>query len=287
MAEVTLAFMAHDVHELGCHFVARHAGLYQRHGLKPRLLDAAVMTGNLPERSFQAACGAALAAWLKGTDIKVIFAATDRPMFWLYGQQGVNDVTDLRRARIAGYPAAAPPAAFLRELLARRGLADAGTEILPARDDVARLGMLKDGSVAAALLSSAIAPDVMAGLGFTQLIFLGDELRVVTTGLAVTPGFWQREPGLSAAMCRCYADAQALIHNDPDSLSAALRAAVVPVQGLADGLAAVLRDCYTRDGRSPLENVMAGVGLMAAALGVSKIRPAGDLYDFSLLGGHS
>lgn len=148
---------------------------------------------------------------------------------------------------------------------------------------MARLGMLRDGSVAAALLSSAVPPEAMDGLGFRRLIFLGDELRVVTTGLAVTPGFCQQDPGLVSAMGLCFQEAQALIHNDSAVLSAALRAAVVPVPGPVDGLAAVLRHCYTRDGRSPAESLEAGVRLMASVLGVGDVRPTGDLYDFSRL----
>jgi hypothetical protein len=107
----------------------------------------------------------------------------------------------------------------------------------------------------------------------------------VTTGLAVTPGFCQQDPGLIAAMGRCFQEAQALIHNDSAVLSAALRASVVPVLGPVEGLAEVLRHCYTRDGRSPVESLEAGVRLMASVMGVTDVRPTGDLYDFSMLPG--
>jgi len=284
VADFHLAFKAHDVHELGCHFIARHAGLYDRHGLRPTLVDATFTPDNaLPARSFSAACGAALAAWLQGADARVVFVATDRPMFWVYGRPGVRALADLEGELIAGYPPAAPPAVFLQELWNSHGLAPAGLQVCAARDDVARVGLLRDGGVAAALVSSAVPPGVMRAFGFEPLVFVGDEIRVATTGLAASPELCEREPALVAALCACYSEALALVHGDTAVVDAALRSGVAPVGGDVASLAAVLTRCYTADGRSPAERLQQGADRMARAMGVNGARPVSGLYDFSFL----
>jgi len=273
--------MAYDVHELGCHFVARHAGLYQRHGLEPQLVDAKVAGADLPDRCFRAACAAALAGWLNGDDIRVVFVAAEKPMFWLYGTPGLQELSGLQGKTIAGYPPPAPPALFLRYLLDQEGIN--GVDFLPALDDEARLGMLADGSAAAALLSSRVAPDAADSSGLEPLLFLGDQLRIATTGLAATPAFCAEEPGLIAAMCACYAEALALIHGDPEALASALRAGIETVRGSVDALVPVLRACYTSNGRSSSEHLQAGAELVAAIMGVQVPQPVDQLYDFSFL----
>jgi hypothetical protein len=282
--EIQLAFKAFDVHELGCHFVARHAGLYARHNLAPRLLDATfVPDDELPPGSFQAACGSALAAWLGGADRRVVFIAAERPMFWLYAGPDIGSVPDLADRLIAGYPAAAPPAAFLRDVLVRRGLPAERLRVVASRDDEARVGLLRDGSAAAALVSSAVPPARMSGAGFQPLVFLGDELSVATTGLAVAPALCASDPELVAAVCACYREALALIHHDAAVLAGALAEALVAAGRDAVSLAAVLRHCYTRRGQCPMERLQGGAERLAVALGLGPARSVAGLYDFSFL----
>lgn len=279
-----LAFKAHDIHELGCHFVARHAGLYDRYKLRPTLVDSTFTPDDeLPAPSFHAACGAALAAWLQGADTRVVFVATDRPMFWLCAQPDIRSLADLADRLVAGYPPAAPPAVFLRQIWAERGLAPDALQVEAARDDNARIGLLQDGHAAAALVSSATPPSVMTALGFQPLVFLGDEIRVATTGLAVHASLCEQAPELVRAMCACYLDALRLIHGDASVVQAALRGVAAPIGGDAAELAALLKCCYTAAGRSPLEALQTGADRMAVAMGVDTARPVSGLYDFSFL----
>ena len=152
MNTVHLSFKAFDCHELLCHAVAQEAGMYAEKSLSVRLLDSTFTPDEaLPEKTFHAACGAALANFLAGKKRNVVFVACDRPMFWLYSRPGMDALADLERARVASFPDAAPPTRFLRKLLSDEGVTP---DLLPCRDDVARLGLLRSGSVDAAMLSS-------------------------------------------------------------------------------------------------------------------------------------
>ena len=105
MNDVYLAYKAYDLHELLCHAIADAAGIYARAGLSVKLLDSTFTPDDaLPENTFHAACGAALASFLAGQQRKVVFVACDRPMFWLYARAGIDSVAKLSRGRVATFP---------------------------------------------------------------------------------------------------------------------------------------------------------------------------------------
>ena len=109
----------------------------------------------------------------------------------------LHERAELGGARIASYPPATPPTVFLRALLRRRGLdPDRDVRLEPCRDDAARLGLLRAGEVAGAVLSSALPPD----LGFPRVAFFGDELHVPTTGLALREEFLAHDRDTAAAL---------------------------------------------------------------------------------------
>src|SRR5262245_4990544 len=105
MVALQLGFKAFDFHELLCHFIAMRAGLYLQHGLQVSLVDTTFIPDDkLPSDLVHAACGAALAMWLRGAPYRVVCVAIDRPMFWLYGRSEYAGIDSLRGARIAGFP---------------------------------------------------------------------------------------------------------------------------------------------------------------------------------------
>lgn len=284
MDAVTLGFRAYDVHELACHFVARKAGLYRRHGLQVRLVDTNfVSDAELPPRTFHAACGASLLSWLAGADMRVVFVAASRPMFWLYARPDMQQLADLDGKAVAGFPPPTPPALFLRLILEQESVDPDRVVIEPARDDMARLGLLCDAAVSAALVSSAIAPQRIECRGFRELSFFGDELRVPTTGLAVNAATSAAEPDLVAAMGACYAEALNLIHDEPGVLEAALADCVTAIGAEQEALAERVRRCYTRDGRVDPATLEPVIGAIAAAVGATNVGAFDSLYDFSAL----
>lgn len=279
METVTLGFKAYDIHELACHFVARQAGLYRRHGLEVRLTDTSFIPDErLPARTFSAACGAALTAWLGGADSRVVFVAAERPMFWFYGRAGVRELSALEGELVASYPPQAPPAILLRAILRRYSLGPERVGTLAVRDDVARIGLLRDGSAAGAVVSSAVAPQSLRDRGLAELLSFGNEIRLPTTGLAIDASTLAAEPDLVAAMCRCYREALALIHDEAGVLEAALADFVTVIGAEQAVMAERVRACYTREGRVDTATLDAGIELMAAELGVTERRPTESLY---------
>jgi ABC-type nitrate/sulfonate/bicarbonate transport system substrate-binding protein len=285
MTTVHLGFKAFDMHELACHFVARQAGIYSTHGLDVRLLDTTFIPDDqLPSRTFQAACGAALISWLNGARIKVLFVACDQPMFWLVGRKSTTAPEELAGLRIAGFPPGSPPAQLLRLVLRIRGIhGDEGPTVLAARDDAARLGLLTGGDVEAAVISSAIPSGQIRRRGLSVMQFFGAALRLPTTGLAVCESMFLAEPELVRAMCRSYRESLRSLRANEDLARAALAKfldfSAVEAREAVD----LLRDCYTADGRTARRIQMQAIESMQLALGNTAAAPAQGLYDFSAL----
>lgn len=280
MKSIQLGYKAFDIHELTCHFVAEQAGLYAARGIDVSLVDTRrTPDDELPDELFSVACGAALMRWLRGEAMKVVFVATDKPMFVLCVRAGIVRLDDLRGCAIASFPGAAPPAYFLRIVLEDAGF-DCGqdVQIEPMPDDAARLEKLRSGEADATVLSSAVLPVRSEEQGLTNLLCFGDRIRVPTTGLAVSLAMFKRDPQSVAAMRDAYLAAIRLVHNDSEMLRNALTSLFTDDDDL-DAAGKLVRDFYTSDGLIRFADVEPGVRRLAAAMGVSMPTESGSLYD--------
>ena len=280
MQQVYLGFKAFDLHELACHSVARYAGIYEAHDIQVGLLDTSFIPDDqLPDQTFHAACGSATCSWLAGAPMTIVFTATDKPMFWLYARPEISSFDQLAGRRVAGFPGVAPPAKFLRMIVKSVGLdPDSDLVIEAARDDTARLGLMRSGDVAAAVISAAVLPAEVRRFGFTPLAFFGDELRIPTTGLAVHRAFLDRDPKLVAAMSHCYLDSLQQIHEQTDVLHEALREAFAIPDANLEAAGNLVQSCYTKDGTTSLDAISPTLDNLQDELGLS-----GPLPELPLL----
>ncbi len=281
MKQIHLAYKAYDVHELLCHAIAESAGLYADAGVAVTLMDTTfVPDAALPDNTFHVACGAALASFLTGQQRKVVFVACDKPMFWLYGREGLDAITQLNQARVATFPDAAPPSHFLRKLLADEGIAPG---LLPCRDDTSRLALLTSSSVDGALLSSLHLPHEVEARGPVQLAFIGDVLRLPSTGLAVGNELFEKQPELVARMVTIYQQAMKYVYDDSSAVlkSVLVNAFSAPEEGLEQAIEMV-RECYNPFGYSYDSLLQTAVDGMAAGMSLAS-RASSDLYEFKFI----
>lgn len=286
MIQVECGIKAYDIHELLPHLVAKRLGYYRDEGLEVRVVDVTfVRDEDLPGESyFQVACGAAYLGRREGHPFKVVLAGTDRPMFWLHGRPGIERVEDLAGGRVATYPAVAPPHYFQRVTLQNHGLdPDADLAFRPARDDLIRLALLRDGDIDAAAISSAISPVTVQRLGLRKLAYFGDEVSFVTTGIATTEAILARQPELVSALVTVFRRALDAIHGDPDAVVPIIADVLRESEEVAAETYALVESTYTRDGRVTLEQAQANLDRVGAEVRFGSDVAAQDLYDFSLL----
>ena len=285
MKTVKCGIKAFDIHELLCHFVAQRGGFYTAAGLDVRLVDTTFTPDDrLPGADyFQVACGAA--AFSQNVSFKVYLAAVTKPMFWLYGSAGTESVEQLAGKCIATYPPLAPPYWFNRITLRNHGLdPDNDVELKPARDDAIRLGLLREGAVDAALISSAISPVTIQGQGLNVLSLVGDEIRFVTSGIATTERSAQEDPHLVEDLVSVYRTSLSVIHNSPTEIQPILADVMGITQEVAEKTYDLILPCYTPDGHIELETLQAALDTLDAERGGEATIDARELYDFRLVG---
>ena len=282
MTAITLGFKAFDAHELLCHFVAVKSGLYKKNQLQVELVDITfIAETELPGHWFQASCGAALASAVKGIPQRVVFVAADKPMFWIYASPGIKSVAELKNKRLATFPALAPPHHLANIIMSRAGL-NVLTEVSlhSARDDTARLGLLKGGYVDAAVISSAIAPAKITGLGLNQLCFFGDEIRIPTTGLGIDQAYLDKEFELTRLLVDTHKASLLLIQNDSALVGRVLQEYFDVANEHADATSVLYQSCFTKDGKTTADIAQAAINGLAKSLNISTFIPWQQIYQF-------
>ncbi len=283
-ASLTLGFRAFDIHELLLHFIARELGHYRENGLNVALKDLTFLPEETPGIDFTVACGGALMGWTKGIRRKVVFVATDYPMFWLHSAPEITAVNGLKGARIASYPAATPPEQFHRMILRKHGLdPERDVALEAARDDAARLGLLKSGDVAAAVISSAIPPPKVQSLGFETLVFFGDEIRIPTTGLAVSEEFLEKHTDVVRAMTDALYQSLVAFHRMPEQVIPVLAQFLGDTPRIAEQTYRLVSNLFTKDGRAAPHAALNAVDLVNRQITAEQKLQASDIYDYSFL----
>ncbi len=285
MNQLYLGFKAFDIHELLCHFIATEAGLYQARDIDIQLLDTTFISpSRLPENLLQVACGSALLEWMRGASLKVIFVSTDRPLFWLYGREEITTVAQLEGAGIASFPDFAPPATLLRVALSSAGVTPDRIRIEAVRDDTARLGLLRSGNVAGAVISSAMPPAALEGMGYKPLLFFGDCMRVPTTGLAASSELLESKPELMHAMTDIFLASLRLIHTDEQLLKQVLLKCFQIEKAYLDKTCHLIQRQFSKTGYTEFEVTNEAIALLAKDQCLEpQAIPNEPLYDFRVV----
>lgn len=257
LTPITLAYKAFDPHELLCHFLAVRGGHYEDAGLQPRLLDASFIPDDeLDAKTFLVACGSALFGRIGGGRHRIELVACCRPMFWVVGPEPGDG--DLAGARVATFPAAAPPARMLRAMLRTKGLdPDVDVDLIAARDDASRLGLLRSRQVGAAVISSATLGAREQLDGMSELIDVGASVGLPSTGLAATDLQIERNPALVEAVASAHraALAKLVTHRSEQSIEAALTGDFGLPGAQAETLASRMPERFSSDGSIEPENL--------------------------------
>lgn len=185
-----------------------------------------------------------------GAAIRVVLTACQRPMFWVFGRPGAGLAAG---ARIASFPAGSPPGAMVRALVEESGLDPAADlELLGARDDLARLGLLRSGDVDLAVVSSASIEAVRAEAELVEVADVGSSLPLPSTGLAVGEQLAGEEPDLVARVVGAQRRGLRDLYERPDSARVAMRRGFGWTESAATSFLERARGRFTADGRCDL-----------------------------------
>lgn len=198
-------------------FVARERGFFREEGLEVELIVMqAIQTIQATlgkSTQFASATGSAVSAAVRGAEIRVVLAVTDRPSFDLIVKPNITSVQQLRGKKIG-----TGGVGSLAEILARRILTAHGvrpeevTILATGPSDVTYLS-LKAGVIDAAPLQMPLTFTAQDE-GFRKLVSAGDVYRSVQGGLATTKAILSEQPDLVTKVARATLRAIRLIKSD-------------------------------------------------------------------------
>lgn len=198
-------------------FVAKERGFFREEGLDVELIVMqAIQTiqatlGNSTQ--FASATGSAVSAAVRGADIRVIMAVTDRPSFDLIVQPNITSVQQLRGKKIGTGGVGSLAEILTRQILLANGVHPEDVTILATGPSDVTYMALKAKVIDAAPLQMPLTFTAQDE-GFRKLVDAGSVYRTVQGGLATTKAMLTEQPALVTKVVRAMLRAVRLIKSD-------------------------------------------------------------------------
>ena len=284
--KVRVAIPSHAISQIAF-YLAKDKGFYAGEGLDVELI---LMTGPISntaliakEVHFTTVPVAALTAAIQGAPLQIIHTSYYRPMWWMYGAPGTQNVRSLKGKKVGVGGIASATGALAIEVLKRYGL-EAGR-------DVVLLSVGVQSSVYAAIASNVVDAGLLtppwnftaAESGLNQLLDLTKEDFVLLTGSVVVHKDTLRderplvEKFLRATM-RGFQHAKA---NHGDAVAVAARNIQLD-KNMATKTFEVALPAFTEDGTMDRDAQKKALDLIARIREVKKMPPYEQFFDFSL-----
>ncbi|TAK24558.1 MAG: hypothetical protein EPO26_04880 [Chloroflexota bacterium] len=282
-----VTFAAKEVH-YAPYFVAIEKGYYAQEGIDLEIISAAgnasvaaILAG---DAEFTTSPASALSAILKDAPMKVIFSHMDRPNYELWSSDpAIKTLGDLKGKSVAVIGRGDTMEISARLALAKAGQDSDGVAYVALGPGAARLAAIQSGSVAAAVLSLADVEQLKrAGAKGNMLVDVAKDVRMLFNGAATSDKILKERPEFVARFMRAtlkgreYArtfknetlDIVGKYNNKPREAN----------EVEYDSLVAVM----TTDGTLPVEAQEADTRVRAPLIGATTIRPASEVYDYSV-----
>ena len=198
-------------------FVARERGFFREEGLDVELIVMqAIQTiqatlGN--SLQFASATGTAVSSAVRGAEMRVVLAVTDRPSFDLIAQPSITSVQQLRGKKIGSGGVGSLAEILARQILIAHGIRPEEVAILATGPSHVTYLALKAKVIDAAPLQMPLTFTAQDE-GFRKLVDAGDVYRAVQGGLATTKTMLSEQPELVTKVVRAMMRAIRLIKSD-------------------------------------------------------------------------
>jgi len=264
-------------------------GLYAEEGLEVLPVQAGMLPGiqGLAAGNFDASqiLGQGAAAILRGVPLKIVLVFDTKPLNWLYASKNINTLAGLKGRQIAVSSFGAALDQMTRELLAKKGLDPQRDVVLRALEPTpTRLAALVTGAVDAAVLNQTDSL-VAKRLGYSELLFYGDDLEFVTAGALVGEKTLAQRSDFMRRFLRGTLKAFFWFKSGgKEAVERMARAMKVSESDAAEAYKASLR-VLSADGTIPAPLQERMIAQQRKMLKVERAVPAEQVYDFTLARG--
>ncbi len=268
-------------------FVAKEHGFFQQEGLNaemvvmPASLNIKVLLAG--DIQYAATIGSAVAAAIRGINVRTVMLFVDRPLQDLVGAPSVTSIAELK-----GKTVAISSRGGLQDIIMRRILTQSKVELnsvnvitIPAQ--TAMISALKTNRVAAAMLNPPFN-FIAYREGLNNLGFSGNFVRLPSTGVAALGETLEKNPDQVRRLTRALMRARAFARDNKAKVFPMLKRVLrIDDEDLLSKIYEQHKQVETADGRVDAQLMNDTIRDARQTEGITKEIPANQVFDFSYL----
>ena len=268
-------------------FVAKEHGFFQQEGLTaemvvmPASLNIKVLLAG--DIQYAATIGSAVAASIRGINVRTVMLFVDRPLQDLVGGPGMKSISELRGKTVALSSRGGLQDIIMRRMLAHSKIDPSQVTMVTIAGQMALITAVKTGRVAAALLNPPFN-FIAYREGLTNLGFSGDFVRLPSTGIATLGETLERSPDQVRRLTRAIARARAFAKENKAKVFPTLKRALhISDDDLLSKIYDQHKQVETADGRVDATLIADTIRDARQTEKIDKEIPANQVFDFSYL----
>jgi len=268
-------------------FVAKEHGFFQQEGLTaemvvmPASLNIKVLLAG--DIQYAATIGSAVAAAIRGINVRTVMLFVDRPLQDLVGAPGIGSIADVKGKVLALSSRGGLQDIIMRRILIQSKIDPNQVTTITIPGQSAMIAALKTGRIAAALLNPPY--NFLAYReGLNNLGFSGNFVRLPSTGVATLGETLERAPEQVRRLIRALARARAFAKDNKAKVLPTLKRAMrIDDEDLLSKIYDQHKQVETADGRVDATLVADTIRDARQTENIAKEIPANQVFDFSYL----
>lgn len=268
-------------------FVAKDFGFYQQEGLNaemvvmPASLNVKVLLAG--DIQYAATLGSAVAASIRGINVRTVMLFVDRPLQDLVGAPSVHAISELKGKTLAISSRGGLQDMIMRRILTQSKIDPSQATIVTIPGQTAMISALKSNRIAAAMLNPPFN-FIAYREGLNNLGFTGNFVRLPSTGVATLGETLERAPDQVRRLTRALMRARAFAKENKAKVMPTLRRHLrIEDEELLSKIYEQHKQIETADGRVDAQLVADMIRDARQAEGIAKEVPANQVFDFSYL----
>ena len=268
-------------------FVAKEHGFFQQEGLTaemvvmPASLNIKVLLAG--DIQYAATIGSAVAAAIRGINVRTVMLFVDRPLQDLVGAPGIGSIADVKGKVLALSSRGGLQDIIMRRILIQSKIDPNQVTTITIPGQSAMIAALKTGRIAAALLNPPY--NFLAYReGLNNLGFSGNFVRLPSTGVATLGETLERAPEQVRRLIRALTRARAFAKDNKAKVLPTLKRAMrIDDEDLLSKIYDQHKQVETADGRVDATLVADTIRDARQTENIAKEIPANQVFDFSYL----
>ena len=268
-------------------FVAKEHGFFQQEGLNaemvvmPASLNIKVLLAG--DIQYAATIGSAVAAAIRGINVRIVMLFVDRPLQDLVGAASIASIADLKGKTVAISSRGGLQDIIMRRILTQSKVDLNSVNVITIPGQIAMISALKTNRVAAAMLNPPF--NFLAYReGLHNLGFSGNFVRLPSTGVATLGETLEKNPDQVRRLIRALARARAFAKDNKAKIFPTLKRALrIEDEDLLSKIYEQHKQVETADGRVDGQLMADTIRDARQTEGITKEIPTSQVFDFSYL----